>query len=121
MPAVTEPPGELMYIEMVAVRLFPRKVQQLGHDQVGDVIADRRPEKDDSLLQEQRIDVVRALTTVGLLDDHRKRTFGGPPCQPPARKEVYDEFDVRGSKFDEMPSVASNVKRPTLPGAWHRM
>src|SRR5205085_10608648 len=55
----------------VAVRIVLGQVQQLCHDQVRDHIVDGRAQKYDAILQEQRKDVVAALTTGGLLDHHR--------------------------------------------------
>ena len=46
------------------------EVQQLGADEVGDRVVDRRPEEDDPLLEEPAVQVVGPLTPVGLLD-HR--------------------------------------------------
>jgi hypothetical protein len=53
-------------------------VEQLGHDQVGDLIRDRRPEEDDALVEEAGVDVERALSARGLLDDHRDKWAHGP-------------------------------------------
>ena len=43
--------------------------EELGDDQVGDVVVDRRPEEDDAVLEEAGVDVVGALAATGLLDD----------------------------------------------------
>jgi hypothetical protein len=43
----------------------------LCHDQVRDHIINGRAQEHDAILQEQRKDVVAALTTAGLLDHHR--------------------------------------------------
>jgi hypothetical protein len=45
-------------------------VDQLGHDEVRDVLGDRRAQKDDPLVEQARVDVERALTARRLLDDH---------------------------------------------------
>src|SRR5262249_40283401 len=42
----------------------------LGDDQVGDRVVDRLAEEDDVVLQQARVDVVRALAPARLLDDH---------------------------------------------------
>ena len=55
----------------VVVWILLREVQQLRHDQVRDHIVDGRAQEDDAILQEQRKDVVAALSTIGLLDHHR--------------------------------------------------
>src|SRR5204862_7022526 len=54
----------------VFVRVLGLEVQQLGDDQVRDLIVDRGAEKDDSLVQQARINVEGALASRGLLDDH---------------------------------------------------
>jgi uncharacterized protein YndB with AHSA1/START domain len=46
-------------------------VQQLGDDQVGEVLADRLAQEDDALGQQAAVDVEGALAASGLLDDHR--------------------------------------------------
>src|SRR5436309_12796824 len=46
-------------------------MEQLGDHQVRDRVVDRRAEEDDPLGEETRIDVVRALAPVRLLDDGR--------------------------------------------------
>src|SRR5947199_8914723 len=45
-------------------------MQQLGDDQVCDLIVDRGAEEDDSLVQQARVDVEGSLASRGLLDDH---------------------------------------------------
>src|SRR5579875_754208 len=45
-------------------------MQELSHDQVGDLVVDRRTEKDDPLVQQTAVDVERALSARGLLDNH---------------------------------------------------
>jgi len=44
-------------------------VDHLRDDQVGDLVVDRRPEEDDALVQEPRVDVEEPLAAGGLLDD----------------------------------------------------
>jgi hypothetical protein len=46
-------------------------MEQLGDRQVGDLVVDRRPQEDDPLAKEARVDVEGALTVHGLLDHHR--------------------------------------------------
>src|SRR6202008_2533689 len=50
--------------------------QQLGNDKIGDVIVHRRSDKNDSVLEQSRIDVVAALAPAGLLHDHRNQHLG---------------------------------------------
>ena len=45
-------------------------MQQLGDDQVGDVVGDGGAEEDDPLVQKTRVDVEGTLSARGLLDDH---------------------------------------------------
>jgi len=54
-------------------------VEDLGDDQVGDLVVDRLAEEDDPLAQQAGVDVVRALAAGGLLDDHRDQRHRGPP------------------------------------------
>src|SRR3981081_685669 len=53
------------------------KVQELGDDNVGHHVVDGRAQEYDAIFQEQRKDVVAALTTAGLLDHHRHHVCGG--------------------------------------------
>jgi hypothetical protein len=54
-PALTEPPGELMYSEMSLSGFFALQEQQLRHHQVAGVIVDRPDEEDDALAQQARV------------------------------------------------------------------
>ena len=47
------------------------EVQQLGGDQVRDLVVDLLAEEHDALAQQARIDVERTLPAPVLLDDHR--------------------------------------------------
>jgi hypothetical protein len=55
----------------LAVRIVLSNIQELGNDEVGDHVVDVRAQEHDAVLQEQREDVVAALTSAGLLDHHR--------------------------------------------------
>src|SRR2546430_17425915 len=46
-------------------------MQELGHDEVCDLVVDRRAEEDDPVLEQARIDVEGALPARVLLDHHR--------------------------------------------------
>jgi hypothetical protein len=46
-------------------------VQQLGDDEVRDLIVHRRSEEDDSLVEQTAVYVEGALSARGLLDNHR--------------------------------------------------
>ena len=54
----------------VLVGVLGLEVDELGDDEVRDVLVDRRAEEDDPLVQQARVDVERALAARGLLDDH---------------------------------------------------
>jgi hypothetical protein len=45
-------------------------VQELSHDQVRDLVVDRRPEEDDPFVQQARVDVECPFAAGRLLDDH---------------------------------------------------
>ena len=68
----------------VLVGILRFQVDQLGDDEVGDLVVDRRAEEDDALVEQARIDVERALAAGGLLDDHGDQwthvTFPGTCC-----------------------------------------
>src|SRR5690606_27524617 len=51
------------------LRVLALEVQELGDNQVGDVVVDRRSEEDDALLEEQRKNVERALRPRAGFDD----------------------------------------------------
>ena len=66
----------------VLVGVLGLEVQQLGADQVGDRVVDRRAEEDDVLLEQAGVEVVGPLAPVGLLDDRRGRGSCGPVPSP---------------------------------------
>ena len=53
----------------VGVGVLALEVQQLGDDQVGDVVVDGRAEEDDAIDEQTRVDVEGALAAAGALDD----------------------------------------------------
>src|SRR5919201_1453050 len=55
----------------VLVGVLRLQVEELGDDQVGDLVVDWGSEEDDALVQESRVDVERALAARGLFDHHR--------------------------------------------------
>ena len=57
----------------VAVRVLLSQVQQLGDDQIGDDVVDRRTKKHNSVLEQERKDVIPTFAAAGLLDDHGHR------------------------------------------------
>ena len=57
----------------VALRVFAIEEQQLGDDQVCDVVVDGGAQENDSLLEQQGIDIVGPLTPVSRLHDHRDK------------------------------------------------
>src|ERR1700756_5399321 len=54
----------------VLLRVFGREEKHLGNDEVGDLIVDRRSKEDDVVAQQTGIDIVGALASVRLLNDH---------------------------------------------------
>src|SRR3954451_18862116 len=62
----------------VLVGILGLQMQELGDDQVGDLIVHGGPEEDDPLVQQAGVDVERTLPTGGLLDDHRYEWAHGP-------------------------------------------
>ncbi len=73
------PPGELMYSGDVLLGILALEVQQLRHHEVRDLIVDRRPEEDDPLVEQSRIDVELALAARGALYNHGDQRHGPPP------------------------------------------
>ena len=62
----------------VLLRVLGLEEQQLGDDQVRQVVLDRVTEEDDPLAEQARVDVVRAFPTTGGFDDHRDEHRGSP-------------------------------------------
>ena len=54
----------------VLVRVLVLEEQELGVHQVRNVVVDIGAEEDDPVFEQPGVDVVRALTSVGLLDHH---------------------------------------------------
>src|SRR3954454_21146641 len=75
---VHRPAGRVDVDRDVLVGILGLQVQELGHDQVGDLIVHGRAEEDDALVQEAAVDVERTLPTGGLLDNHRYEWAHGP-------------------------------------------
>ena len=50
--------------------IFRFQKQQLGGDQVRDVVVNRRPDENDIVLEQAGINIVGPLSPVGLFDDH---------------------------------------------------
>ncbi len=73
MPAVTEPPGELMYKIDVLRRFLGLQIKHLRDDQVGHVVVNRRADEHDAVLQQPRVNVVTAFAAPGLFNDHRNQ------------------------------------------------
>ena len=57
----------------VLVGVVGLEVDELGDDEVGDLVVDRRAEEDDPLVEQARVDVEGALAAARLLDDHRNQ------------------------------------------------
>ena len=67
---VDRPAGRVDVDRDVLVGILALQVQQLSDDQVGDLVIDGRAQEDDPLIEQAGVDVERAFTTRGLLDDH---------------------------------------------------
>src|SRR5690606_15290822 len=66
----------------VLLRVLRLQEEQLGDDQVGQLVVDGPPDEDDALLQEAGVDIVCPLATIGLLDHHRHQV-PHPAVSPP--------------------------------------
>ena len=75
-PALTLPPGELMYRKMSLSGVLALQEEHLRDDHVGRLVVDRADEKDDALAQQARVDVVRPLAAAGLFDDDGHQAEG---------------------------------------------
>src|SRR5262249_20416000 len=62
----------------VALRILCFQEQRLRRHQIGNVVVDGSAYKNDAVFEQSRIDVVGALATIGLLDDHwdQRISFG---------------------------------------------
>ena len=57
--------------EDVLVRILAIQVEELGDDQIGDVVVDGRAQKDDAVHEQTRPDVAPGFTPMGHLSDDR--------------------------------------------------
>src|SRR4029077_5963192 len=57
-------------------RVFGLKEEELGDDEVGDLVVDRSPDENDALFEESRVDVEGTLTAACVLDHHRDEVAG---------------------------------------------
>ena len=69
-----EPGGDAaagrIHVEVdVGVAILVGEEEDLSDDQRGDLVADGRTQEDDAVLQQARVDVVRALAAAGVFDD----------------------------------------------------
>ena len=80
MPAVTEPPGLLMYSQMSWSSVLALEVQQLGADLVGDVVVDGGAEHDHPVAQ-QAVEDVGAGVEPGLEHLGRDGSAGARSCR----------------------------------------
>ena len=68
-PAVTTPPGELMYMKMSFFGFSDSRKSSWAVTRRRHMVLDRARDEHDPLAQQPRIDVEAALAPVGLLDD----------------------------------------------------
>src|SRR3954469_8928717 len=97
-------------------------MDHLRDDQVRDLIVDRRPEKDDALVEEPRVDVEEPLASRGLLDDGRddqvRRVFHEAPSLPGAQSFVsVCCFSLSGVQIASRASASSRGIRLTSAAA----
>ena len=64
----------------VLVGVLRLEVDQLGADQAGDLVVDRRLQEDDVLLEQPAVEVVGPLAAAGLLDDVGDEVVAGSSC-----------------------------------------
>src|SRR4029077_6198617 len=77
-PGIDGAAGRIDVDADVLVRVLGLQMQQLRHDQIGDVIGNRRAKENDPLAEQARVNVKRPLPAGGLLDDHwDQRAHGG--------------------------------------------
>src|SRR6185437_3623309 len=63
----------------VLFRVLGLEEEQLGGNEIGDGVVDRRTDEDDVVAQQARVDVIGALTARGLLDHHGDQAHAGVP------------------------------------------
>ena len=71
MPAVTEPPGLLIYSENILIRVLCFQIKQLSHDQRSGRVVYFIAQHDNAVIQQTGVNIKRTLAAAGLLYDHR--------------------------------------------------
>src|SRR5690606_7799357 len=69
----------------LTIRVLPVQIQQLGHNQIGNLVIDRCSQQHNPLFQQQRENIVGAFAPAPLLYDHRKyavdvHNYADSPC-----------------------------------------
>ena len=92
-------------------------MQQLGDDQVRDLVVDRSAEEHDAFCEQARVDVERALAARGLLDHHRDHGLMSLVDQEPrAAAECAAPFTVVGDESRRwLSTTASATSTSFLP------
>ena len=72
-PGVDAAAGAVDVQADVLVGIVALEVDQLRHDEVGDLVDDGRSEEDDALVEQSREDVEGSLAAAGLLDHERNK------------------------------------------------
>ena len=86
-------------------------MQELGDDQVRDVLGHGRAEEDDALVEEARVDVEGALAARGLLDDHWDQW--AHVAFPAPRAWTLDAWSRFTSEFRRRAAIlATGISRP---------
>src|SRR5664280_107699 len=105
------PAGRIDVEVDVLVRLFRLQEEELGANQVGHRVVDRRAEEDDPLPQEARVQVVVALSPAGGLDHPRhavRLRIHRPGCLREAHSEPSSPwFTFRSSRDTGLPSSST--------------
>src|SRR5206468_7464418 len=61
-----------IYVD-VLFRILHLQKEQLGNDKICNVIVHRRPDENDAILKQPRVDIIAALAPAGLLHNHRNQ------------------------------------------------
>src|SRR5262245_59874005 len=84
-------------------------MEQLGDDQVGDLVVDRRAEKDDPVVQQAREQVEGAIAAVGRLDDGGDENAGhavAPTCNSMVAHTYHATCWLHNRYRDDMERIA---------------
>ena len=118
-PRVHRPAGRVDVHRDVLVGVLGLEVDQLGDDEVGDVLGDRGAEEDDPLVEQPRVDVEGALAARGLLDHHRDQGAVADRSRSLIGRAVYRRPRRPAGEATQARRHGSEFSRPdyqSLPG-----